>query len=1224
MNATRPRAGSSARTLVVVLAVVALFVVAALWWTRRDDGPRAIESLSAVAPASVANDRADLASTDALAKTSTLADANARSAAVQVGVRLRGQGRLEGRIVERASAIPVPGVRVELVPVPPAGAAFLGRMLRMFGTQGVLAERVEPIAVAESGAGGVFRFEGVRQGVYFVEARGPYHVPEAAVRARVLPSGGGGPLDVFVNAGGRVVGEVQLPGGMPAPHAKVALVPGPGAVLTRALEGDLRWLERVSDENGRFAIDGVPPGEGYEITAVGDGFAVSHLTGIAVVAQQDTPVVVRTRAGGAIVGRVLSSKDGAEPVPLANAHLGVVPRGLRNLRCIEDVLLQTHAVTAADGSFRIEHAPSGDADVLCVAWEHLPAVGAKVLVVDAEAVDAGSIVIEPGATVRLRVVDAAGAPIAGASVKWNPIDWSKFQFDFSFAPLMLQAVKGVALPTTDADGRFVAGPIAGGPEFSIDVSKLGYADKEAKWKPERDGPEITVVLEKGGAIEGVVMDAVKSEPVTSFTITSSDRIDTEAGAPGASNPFSGGQLVEDPAGRFRVDSVRAGVATLTFSSPGYMPKTVDAIEVAVDGVAKGVIVELEPGGVVRGRVVDGQGVPISGASVAFSNESNGSGARAGMRVQTRDGRNARRARGGGPRGPFGNMDENNPAGMMPPGMLGFAANLGLLGDRVTTTNAKGEFQLQGIDAGKFQLSAFHRAYCGASTADLSMPEQGALEAIEIVLTKGSRIEGVVRDRHGRPLEEEIVVAVSPGSFAGPMRGGGQQGGMFQGQSGAQGRYAIEHVAPGSYFVVATRGDADLSLASIFGTMSFDLVTVPPDETVTFDVVDSSAGACRVHGRITYRGEPVSRAQVSAANFETESLLGIEFKLARVDKDGRYEFAGLAPGDWQVNIDGQGPQVKLDLEVPDAPELEIDLALPEGGIEGTVVDDATNEPLEGCEVSVRALGEQREGGGLLGSFLAREGQRVREWTDAKGRFEFERLGEGEYELVVRSQRGGQNAGRYSPSEPKAVSVAFNRVERGLEVRLLPALKVVGRVVDERQQPVENARVAVRVEGGSFDGIQSARSDATGRFEVAGLAPGTYIANASADGFAPSKKDGIVLARGASTQSDVEIAMQRGVKVVVRVFDAKGQPAAGARAELSSLEGKKEQDPAQVERMFASLFGGEGAADAEGRIELGRFAPGKYKLEAERGLSKAVDPKVELEAGDQEVELRIDLR
>lgn len=1222
MNASRPRAGSSARTLVAVLAVVALFVVAAVWWTRGEGGPRAIEGLSAGSTTSRSSEAADLAATEAVATTSPLAATSVRSAAVEVGVRLRGQGRLEGRIVERESAVPVPGVRVELVPVPPAGAAFFGRMLRMFGTQGVLAERVEPIAVAESGAGGVFRFEGVRQGVYFVEARGPYHVPEAAVRARVLPSGGGGPLDVFVHAGGRVVGEVQLPGGMPAPHAKVALVPGPGAVLTRALGGDLRLLERESDENGRFAIDGVPPGVGYEITAAGAGFAVSHLTGIDVVAQQDTPVVVRTRAGGAIVGRVLSSKDGEEPVPLANAHLGVVPRGLRNLRCIEDVLVQTHAVTAADGSFRIEHAPSGEADVLCAAWEHLPAVGAKVLVVDGEAVDAGSVLVERGATVRLRVVDTAGAPIAGASVKWNPIDWSKFQFDFSFAPLMLQAVKGVELPTTDADGRFVAGPIAGGPEFSIDVSKLGYADKEAKWKPERDGPEITVVLEKGGAIEGVVMDSVKAEPVTSFTITSSDRIDTEAGAPGASNPFSGGQLVEDPAGRFRVDSVRAGVATLTFSAPGYMPKTIDAIEVAVDGVAKGVIVELEPGGVVRGRVVDAEGVPISGASVAFASEGAGSAARGPVRIQAREGRGARRARG--PRGPFGNMDEQNPAGMMPPGMLGFAANLGLLGDRVTTTNAKGEFQLQGVDEGKFQLSAFHRAYCGASTADLVMPEQGAVEGIEIVLTKGSRIEGVVRDRHGRPLADEIVVAFSPGSFAGPMRGGGQQGGMFQGQSGAQGRYAIEHVAPGSYFVVATRGDADLSLASIFGTMSFDLVTVPPDETVTFDVVDSSAGACRVHGRVTYRGEPVTRAQVSAVNFETESLLGIEFKLARVDKDGRYEFAGLAPGDWQVNIDGQGPQVKLELEVPDAPELEIDLALPEGGIEGVVVDDATNEPIEGCEVSVRALGEQREGGGLLGSFLAREGQRVREWTDPKGRFEFERLGEGEYELVVRSQRGRENAGRYSPSEPRTVSVAFDRVERGLEVRLLPALRVVGRVVDETQQPIENARVAVRVEGGSFDGIQSARSDATGRFEVAGLAPGTYVANASADGFAPSKKDGIVLARGASAQGDVEIAMQRGVKVVVRVFDAKGQPAAGARAELSSLEGKKEQDPAQVERMFASLFGGEGAADAEGRIELGRFAPGKYKLEAERGLSKAVDPKVELEAGDQEVELRIDLR
>src|SRR4029453_14576043 len=130
----------------------------------------------------------ELAAAGADAQENRLAPPAERTSASPVGVRLSGQGKLDGRVIERATNAPVAGVRVELVPVPPAGAAFLGRMLRMFGTQGELAQRVRPIAVAESGANGAFRFDGVRQGTYFVDARGPYHVPEAAQRARVLPS----------------------------------------------------------------------------------------------------------------------------------------------------------------------------------------------------------------------------------------------------------------------------------------------------------------------------------------------------------------------------------------------------------------------------------------------------------------------------------------------------------------------------------------------------------------------------------------------------------------------------------------------------------------------------------------------------------------------------------------------------------------------------------------------------------------------------------------------------------------------------------------------------------------------------------------------------------------------------------------------------------------------------------------------------------------------------
>ena len=38
-------------------------------------------------------------------------------------------------------------------------------------------------------------------------------------------------------------------------------------------------------------------------------------------------------------------------------------------------------------------------------------------------------------------------------MSWNLVDWKNFQFDFSFAPMMAAAVKGIELPATGPDGR---------------------------------------------------------------------------------------------------------------------------------------------------------------------------------------------------------------------------------------------------------------------------------------------------------------------------------------------------------------------------------------------------------------------------------------------------------------------------------------------------------------------------------------------------------------------------------------------------------------------------------------------------------------------------------------------------------------------------------------------------------------------------------------------------
>src|SRR5258706_14660042 len=293
------------RPLLVALVLVVLLLAGAGSWLllrkrsmQAEGAPVALQTKGPDAGADVL---------EAQSGAGALEGRNTRAQGVPVGVRLSGPGRLEGRVIRREPGLGVAYARVDLLPLPPAAGEFMGRMLLLNAQTAHMAGRVRPVAVAQADAQGAFRFEGVRVGTWFLDARGPYHVPETTVRARVLASGAGGPLEVFVFGGGRVLGSVFGPDGLPAPRAKIVLVPGPGNFLTTLQNGDHRLIEAEADEHGAFVFEGVPPGDGWELTATGTSFALSHATGLRIVAGADTQADVHARVGGTVSGRVLSA-----------------------------------------------------------------------------------------------------------------------------------------------------------------------------------------------------------------------------------------------------------------------------------------------------------------------------------------------------------------------------------------------------------------------------------------------------------------------------------------------------------------------------------------------------------------------------------------------------------------------------------------------------------------------------------------------------------------------------------------------------------------------------------------------------------------------------------------------------------------------------------------------------------------------------------------------------
>ena len=427
---------------------------------------------------------------------------------------------------------------------------------------------------------------------------------------------------------------------------------------------------------------------------------------------------------------------------------------------------------------------------------------------------------------------------------------------------------------------------------------------------------------------------------------------------------------------------------------------------------------------------------------------------------------------------------------------------------------------------------------------------------------------------------------------------------------------------GGYFVVVTRGDDSLNLLSLLGTLNFELVTVPSDEIVEYDIVDRSAGACRVYGTVTSEGEPVDRGMILAMALESDNALGVDVKIAQIRGDGSYEFPGLAPGDYTLNMEVEGPEVRLEIEVPDLPQYRLDLPLPQGGIEGRVVDAVTGEGVDGARVILRSQDEVDPPEGLLGALIAQEGMasRTRSRGD-DGEFSFTRLQAGTYDLIVEPPRWGDDVGRYAPTDPMEILVHEGATERGVEVRLEPSLVLAGRVLDADGLPVDGARVTARLQGEHSLRPPRTRAGEEGRFELRSLKVGTYDLTATADGFADEHLRGVEV--GLEGTGEVELRLSRGVPVHVLVLGTSGQPVAGAVGRLIPAGTDGALGEEEAEQTLTGFFTGKGVSGTDGRLDLGRFAASEYTLKVTRGSAEATLEGIVLQEGAP-AELQLQLK
>src|SRR5262245_30276621 len=268
------------------------------------------------------------------------------------------------------------------------------------------------------------------------------------------------------------------------------------------------------------------------------------------------------------------------------------------------------------------------------------------------------------------------------------------------------------------------------------------------------------------------------------------------------------------------------------------------------------------------------------------------------------------------------------------------------------------------------------------------------------------------------------------------------------------------------------------------------------------------------------------------------------------------------------------------------------------IRGRVLAGDSGQPLRRAIVSASSAADQRHTWNAL--------------SDANGRFEIRGLPAGSFFIAatktnyLRAVLGQQRFG--VPGKP--IEVAAGQMLGGVDVLLTKTAVITGRVVDELNEPVGNAQVALM----RYQFIQNARrlmpagrqatTDESGNYRLFGLQPGDYYISASLRNFAmlggnddqtaytPTYYPGTPVASQAQkiaitpgqtlNEFNFTLLPARASRISGTVVDSLGQPMANARVVVTNPPGPGGGSMSS------------GTVKADGSFTVGGLAPGEYIL------------------------------